>query len=205
MELSGSTPPVPLLQKLVQMIGLKPNQAGLIKFLVIAVALGVLFMNVDALFGLSSNKGRPQGASEVLTPDHAPDELTILEQQLGTEWSGLLSLIKGAGQVRVVITLASGPLVMPVINTTADNTTTIENTGDGAKRDTKQGRTESTNVTNKDGAVAVAQRLSAQVAGVAIFADGANNDVVRRMLQQAIVTGLHVPANRVQILPTAGR
>jgi stage III sporulation protein AG len=201
---SGPTPPVPLLQKLVQMIGLKPNQAGLIKFLVIAVALGVLFMNVPALFGLSSDKARPQGASEVLTPDQAQDELTLLEQHLGTEWSGLLSLIKGAGQVRVVITLASGPLVMPVINTNAENTTTVEKLGDGT-RDTKQGRTENTNVTNKDGAVAVAQRLSAQVAGVAIFADGANNDVVRRMLQQAIVTGLHVPANRVQVLPTAGR
>jgi stage III sporulation protein AG len=204
MEVSGTTPPVPWLQKLVQMIGLKPNQAGLVKFLVIAVALGVLFMNVPALFGLSTDKGRPEGASLVLTPEQTADELTLLERQLGTEWSGLLSLIKGAGQVRVVITLASGPLIMPVINTNAENTTTIETTGDG-KRDTRQGRTENTNVTNKDGAVAVAQRLGAQVAGVAIFADGANNDVVRRMLQQAIVTGLHVPANRVQVLPTAGR
>jgi stage III sporulation protein AG len=162
-------------------------------------------MNVPALFGLPTDKGRPEGASLVLTPEQTADELTLLERQLGTEWSGLLSLIKGAGQVRVVITLASGPLIMPVINTNADNTTTVETTIDGAKRDTRQGRTENTNVTNKDGAVAVAQRLGAQVAGVAIFADGANNDVVRRMLQQAIVTGLHVPANRVQVLPTAGR
>jgi stage III sporulation protein AG len=191
---------------LASLIGLKPQHAQMVKLMAIAIALGVLFLSAGDLFGVSSRPGRPSGAVEVARP--SGDELTRLEQEYARQLEATLSAVKGAGKVRVSVTLESGPEVVPVLNTRAQETRTQEKAGDGSNRDTTTTNRDVTNVMVQDGQsqnLAVQKRIRARIAGVSIVAEGARDAKVAALLHKVAVTQLGIPAHRVQVAAAEGR
>jgi len=198
-----------LAERLAQWLGLKPGQAAVMKLVVVALALGVLFLNAGSLFGVTDTGRRPPDATAVVAPAPEPqDALQRLEQDMAARLEHILSQVEGAGQVRVTVTLASSPTVTPLVNTRREQTTTEETAADGSRRRTETVTSDETNVMSKDvnqDMPAVASRSRAEVAGVLIVAEGAHSATVRARLHRAAVTALNIPAHRIEVVPAGER
>lgn len=195
-----------LVERIVELLGLRKNavNANLIRFVAIGLALGMLFLNVDKLFGVDEPSGPPpQGATEVLAKS---DPLSVLERALERKLEEQLSLIAGAGPVRATVSLASSHTQVPVINVREQQTRTDEEAGDKSKRTQTTTQRDETHVIYKGGPVdvlAVMKELRPEIAGVQIVAPGAASDRVRAQLHQAAVRLLSVGAHRIDVKPTA--
>jgi stage III sporulation protein AG len=200
------------LTRIGQMIGLKPQQAGVVKIVAVGLAIGLLFMQAPTLFGVSDSGGsprRPPDATEVTAPpDTTRDELSQLERDYAANLERSLSLVAGAGNVHVTLYLASGQRAMPLTDVRAEKTTANEDAADGSTRVTTTVTTDTHNVMTKSGSAdvpAMAARNRAEIAGVLIVADGAGSSVVKERLFQSARTALGIPANKIQVVPSDRR
>lgn len=195
--------------RLTSLLGLKPQQANMVKLMAVGVALGVLFLNAGDLFGIVGSSKQSPSATEVSAPPGAPqDELTRMEDDLAKHLERALSVIQGAGTVRVTVMLEAGPTVMAIADTKVDKTTTHETASDKSNRETTTTNTSTSNVIVKSGnadALAVAKKSRAQIAGVLIVADGARSGAVRARLHASAVTALGISANRIAVVAANGR
>lgn len=198
-----------LMGRITQLLGLKPNQVGMVKLVAIGLALGILFLNAGRLFGVIDSGQPPLGSLPVIAePLPSTDELTLMEQEIAASLERSLSLVEGAGRVRVVVKLSSGPTVAPLTNVRQETTRANESAPDGSKRTTDTISREESQVMTKDGSrdvPAIAARKGAQIAGVLIVADGAKSATVRARLYEAAQTALDVPAHRVTVEPAERR
>lgn len=196
-------------ERLARWLGLKPGQANVLKLVAVALALGVLFLNAGNLFGVTESGRRSPEATEVVAPTRdSQDPLQQLEREMAARLEEILSQVEGAGQVRVTVTLASTPAVMPLTNSRREQTVTEETAADGSHRRTETVTTDETNVMSTDAnqdVPAVASRSRAEVAGVLIVADGAGNETIRARLHRAAVTALDIPAHRIEVVPAGER
>lgn len=194
--------------RLAAAIGLKPQQANLVKLLAVGLAIGLLFLNAGELFGLNEQPTRPESATQIAAPPGAPqDELTRMEADLARSLERTLSAVAGAGKVHVTVMLEAGPTISVVADTRVDKTSTKETAADNSTRETVTTNTTTTNVVTRSGSSdspAVMKKSRAQIAGVLIVAEGARASVVRARLHEAAVTALGISPNRITVTE-AGR
>ena len=108
------------------------------------------------------------------------------EQQ---ELEAILSNIKGAGKVKVLITYETTTELVPAYDS---NTTTSESNG-------TQNETQSQKpATGSDGTIVLTQRRP-KILGIVVVAEGASNMNVKLMLSQAVQTSLGVSASKVEV------
>ena len=130
--------------------------------------------------------------------ESAADQGADLEQRL----SEVLSAVQGAGQVRVLITYASGPRIEPAMSTTRQETHSEEGSGDSS-RSSSSVSTNSNPVLlqGSDGGKAlVVVQSEPEILGVLVVAQGAHTIDVRLRLHSAVQTVLAVRADQVEIL-----
>lgn len=190
-------------------VGLKPQQAGLIRIAAVGLAVGILFMNAGPLFGVDTGTPPPSDAAAVSARALDPaDELGRLEAEMAHNLEQTLSAIAGAGPVRVTVMLESGPSIAVVADSRVDRTTTKETAADNSTRETVTANTTITHVLTKSGSndsPAVMNQSRAQIAGVLIVAGGAGSDRVRARLHEAAVTALGISPNRITVVAASGR
>lgn len=194
--------------RLAEALGLKPQQANLVKLVAIGLTLGLLFLNAGDLFGVDTGT-EPRNATQVVADAGVPrDELSAIEAEAAARLERILASVAGAGAVRVTVTLETGPAVSAVADSRVEKTTTREKAADESTRVTESENTQITHVTTgqgSGGALAVMKKSRAQIAGVLIVAEGARNDVVRARLHEAAWTALGISPNRISVMPAGGR
>lgn len=198
------------MDKLVAYMGLTPDKAWLVKVVAFAVVVGILALEIGPYLGFGGGSSQqPVQSSPVITPaGPAQDELVRLEQDLARRLEQTLSLIRGAGTVRVLVTLEEGPAITPVTSHRNQETTTKERATEGSTRETTQLQEDVTPITTKGGsndALAVLKRSGPKVAGVLIVADGAKNKGVQAQLHAAAVTALGISADHIRVVAAEGR
>ncbi len=119
-----------------------------------------------------------------------------LEQQLGE----LLMEIQGVGKVRVMLTLGSGPEVVPAINMQSSQKTTEEKDSNGGTRLTKE-ESQSSNLATSNSQLLLLQEKLPPIIGVVVVAQGAEKADIRLELTRAVQTICNVPAYSVQVMP----
>lgn len=192
------------------LLNLSPRSATVVKFLAVGVALGVLMMNADTLFGLGGGSGRrPTNATEVTAParDYSSTELRQLEKEMESDLAAKLALIDGAGRVEVTVTLKSGTRNVPVTNVQTQETKTGEKATDDSIRESTTTTRNETNVMVQDGnsqALAVMQRIRPEIAGVQVTAEGAKDPVIKERLMRAVAVGLGIPFHRITVESRTG-
>lgn len=191
-------------------LGFSKSQYGLIKVLAIGLAIGVLLLQAGDLFGLETGlqaEERPPNATLVTAPPGGEeDELTRLERRMAADLEEKLALINGAGKVRVMVTLETGPTIDVVKNTTVDQSTTTEKAADDSTRQTDSTNTRQDHVFYREGSAerpVVARTNRPEIAGVLVVAEGAREARIRARLLDAAMVALKVPANRVEVMPAA--
>lgn len=189
---------------------LSKEQAKLVSLLAVALFIGILLLQSDELFGVGAGGAPvdPVPGATLVGPASAEDELTRLERQMAAELEAMLGQIAGAGRVRVMVTLAAGPAIQVVKNTTVDQSTTTEQAADSSTRRTESINTREDHVFTRNGSSeqpVIAQTTAPEVAGVLIVAEGARDVRIRARLLDAAMVALNVPANRIQVVPADGR
>ncbi len=171
---------------------LKPREKNLIRYLILAVVVGLLFMSIRSL-------GAPAATSPAVAAAVVPQPSGAVEQEeavMGADLTTILSQVAGAGTVHVQVALRATEQQVYAVDHTS-NTTTQQ----GSPAQTQSQSSEQTVVVGN--AALPVQVDGAQVASVLVVASGAADPAVAAALAQAAAAALGVPIFEVQVLQGA--
>ena len=168
------------------------NKIKRVKHLDIVVAVAVV--GLALIFGLSAFGGN---TSTTTSNTIEKVDYTSLENRV----CEVLSQIKGAGNVKVMINFSDSG---EIITATTSNSSTDKTTDTSASGDrTTESKTDSTSpvIIKQDGkdTPLIVKEIAPEVLGVVVVAEGAGNVGVRINLLQAVQTLLRVDADKVEI------
>lgn len=161
----------------------------------IGLALLIVLLYVSTLF--PKDKNVPSSAEPAVSSQYAANSELEVEERL----EAVLSSIRGAGRVEVMITYETGPEIVTAMNT--DTNTNRSETVDNDKESTVEQKTESIKPATVSGnggtePIVITEKKPA-VRGVIVVAEGADNVAVRLDLQRAVQTVLNVPAANIEV------
>ncbi|WP_077367688.1 sporulation stage III protein AG [Anaerosalibacter sp. Marseille-P3206] len=168
--------------------------------LLIIFIVGIIILIATSIFNdnvseKETNK-RENKNEKSSTINFTEDYGQLLERRL----ENILSEIKGAGKVKVMITLEETSEKVPATNSNQSNEKTSEKDSQGGVRDINR---EDSNVEiatkGSDGSLIVLKEIEPNVKGVIVVAEGAFDMEVKEKLYQAVKTVLGVSGNRVEV------
>ena len=147
--------------------------------------------------GLSSGKGEKRAEASTTQPAAAPQSQTDLETRLKT----VLSSIRGAGEVEVLITYESGSELVTAMSTNVNSNRS--ETSDGEKTSTNTQTTEvsqpaTVNSSNGNEPIILVEKQPV-VRGVIVVAEGAADIRVKLDLQRAVTAVLDIPISKIEV------
>jgi len=171
--------------------------------IVLMLLAGVALLLISAYFATSGND---TDAPVTVAPSAAYAEQSVAvatASNLAEQLEEILSLVAGAGQVRVMLTVGAGSADFAQ-NSQQTTSATLEEDGEGGIRNVESINSSITYVMirQSDGSempLMLAQTLPA-IEGVVIVAQGGGNVHVRAALTHAVQALLGVAAHRVQVL-----
>lgn len=158
------------------------------------IALLILALYISTLL--------PKAPAEQTNSSSAQDGETLRsEQELEDRLQTVLSSIRGAGRVEVMITYESGPELVTAMSKDT-NSNKSQSVDDGKQSSTEQ-QTESQKPATVSGSggtepIVLTEKQPA-VRGVIVVAEGAANIAVRMDLQLAVQTVLNVPLSSIEV------
>ena len=140
-------------------------------------------------------------AAQMNTSTAKDSEMLRSEQELEDRLQTVLSSIRGAGRVEVMITYETGPELVTAMSKDT-NSNKSQSVDDGKQSSTEQ-QTESQKPATVSGSggtepIVLTEKQPA-VRGVIVVAEGAANISVRMDLQRAVQTVLNVPLSSIEV------
>jgi len=174
---------------------------------VILLIVGSRFMSSTPGYGIFGSGGQNQIAdsySNMFTQRPVSNAgLNDHVRQLEERLEEILSLIDGAGQVRVMITASRGREIVVAQTTNMDSSVTEEEDSAGGTRSSETFREQGAYVLVRqpDGSEVplILTELEPQIEGVAIVAEGGDDIVVRDALIRTTFTVLGIGAHKVHV------
>ncbi|MCL2528133.1 MAG: hypothetical protein FWE42_06895 [Defluviitaleaceae bacterium] len=181
----------------------------IIVYLVMLAAAGVFLM----MWGRTSRSPAPEPEIQELvfqnpepTPATQPSH-TRPERALEEEIEEFLSLVQGAGQVRVMISAMGDRETVFAVDSNSSRSHIIEEDAQGGTRDQRQYSTQEQTViiADRNGVdhPLVLREVSPRAEGIVIIAEGGDDPIVRDALTRAAMAVLGIEAHRIQVLPMA--
>lgn len=171
--------------------------------LVIMLICGVVLLVAATYFISPEEEGVIHIAPLSSMDDEASPGNIYQEDDLTKRLEQILSLVSGAGQVRVLLQFGNGQNIFAQ-NYQENIATTTEQDGEGGVRDIHTNNNSATYVMVRraDGSEnpLLLQEIGPTVQGIIIVAQGANDVVVQDALTRAATAALGVPAHRVVVL-----
>lgn len=188
----------------------------LLLFGLIGAAL-VLLSTFNAFDGTSNwlkgNDGRePPTAVGALQPaDNLIEEQTVaanvfeaIEKSFEVRVRDILQNVVGVGEVNVMVTIDSTEELVIPRNVKDSQQTTEEKDGNGGTRHMTQVTRDGELLmleSSGDNTPIVTKRIKPKVRGVVVVAAGAENEVVKKIITDAVEKGLNVPSYRISVVP----
>ncbi|MCL2362758.1 MAG: hypothetical protein FWC73_13220 [Defluviitaleaceae bacterium] len=173
-------------------------------YLVMLVAAGILLM----MWG-RGERSIPSTQSPEVDAVQVPEVAPLLdhirpERALEEELEDFLSLVAGAGRVRVMISALGDRETVFAVDSTESRSHIIEEDAQGGTRDQRQYSTQEQTViiTDRNGVdqPLILREISPRVEGIVIIAEGGDDPFVRDALTRAAMAVLGVEAHRVHVL-----
>lgn len=177
----------------------------------------VLLSTFNAFDGTSNwlkgNDGRePPTAVGALQPADDPvEEVTVaanafeaIEKSFEVRVRDILQDVVGVGEVDVMVTIDSTEELVIQRNMKDSQQTTEEKDGNGGTRHMTQVTRDGEIVmveSSGDNTPIVTKRIKPKVRGVVVVAGGAENEVVKKIITDAVEKGLNVPSYRISVVP----
>ncbi len=172
------------------------------------VAIILVFSIIISIY--ASSQSRPPDGSQ----DEAPSENDTgphwVEEGLSSEnrderrLKEILSAIKGAGKVEVMITYTSGKEIITAMTTVESITTTEEEDNSGGTRMINQRDKNSQPSTFNDSEGTkpiILKEVEPEIKGVIIISEGAEDIRVKMELMKAVQVALGIKPNQVEVFP----
>jgi len=185
----------------------KNGSKKLIEKAVIIAIVGVICLIAGSvLFEGSSTKG--VNNSKLDSISNAETVQTIKQSnedprnEMENNLASILSKIKGAGKVDVMITFFSGNESVPAVDVKTSESDTQEKDKEGGSRIIKQSDIENKTIYEENGGVKkpfILKELLPKVKGVVIVADGAEDIEVKANLAKATEALLDIAAHKIQV------
>lgn len=178
--------------------GRKKNMQDLLSLFII----GLIALIASSFFAPKQNSSAVSGAENSLST--ANNTSLSYEDQMKQELKDVLSQIRGAGKVNVMIYFNSGNEEIPAFSQNNSNKVTEENDGSGGRRVINEDTESTTVVTTTDGGVTkpfVTKELKPKISGVIVIAEGADDPDVKYKLYEAVKTVFGLEQCRINIYP----
>ena len=167
----------------------------------------IFILAIAIIIGLFGNWFQPEEDIQTVNGNYDPIETQqTVAQEEGSDQEyrlkKVLSTIKGAGKVEVMITFKSGTELIPAMNTVESNTETEERDSNGGIRRVSQvdSNSQPVSMTTSEGTKPLITReVQPEILGVIVVAEGAEDIRVQMELQKAVQTVLGVHSNQVDI------
>ncbi|MEK3730876.1 MULTISPECIES: stage III sporulation protein AG [Paenibacillus] len=173
----------------------------------VAIMLFSSFINVKKIDQDNVSREPPDASVTTSVPtdaDNAAGEFETIEQDFEMRTKAMLEQIVGVGEVDVMVTVESTEELVVHKNIRDTQELTEETDANGGKRHitsyTRDGQIV-TYETSGDQAPIVTKRIKPQVRGVLVVAKGAENEVVKGLIVDAVQRGLNVPTYRISVVP----
>jgi len=185
----------------------------IVMYLVMIVAAGAMLM----LWGRTARRAdviqpgsEPQvvAAFQYQLPEQ-PAQATHIrpERALEEELEAFLSLVNGAGRVRVMVSSFGGRETVFAVDTNSSHSYVVEEDAQGGTRDQRQHTTQEQTViiTDRNGLdqPLILREIDHRIEGVVIIAEGGDDPFVRDALTRAAMAVLGADAHRIQVLAMA--
>lgn len=190
-----------------------PKRSHTFRWLIILGLLGAAimlfnsFVNVKKIDNENTGREPPNQTSQtalVQSEVTTPNSFDSIEQAMENRTKEILEKIVGVGAVDIMVTVDSTEEIVVVRNMKDSQQLSEETDASGGKRHTTQYTRDGEIVTysqSGDDTPIVTKRIKPQVRGVLVVAKGAENKVVRGLIEQAIEKGLNVPIQRISVVP----
>lgn len=191
---------------------------------VVILLIGVLLMVI--VWPVSdSEKGKEKTQSEITDMDYATiskTEETLTEntgdlmevdldytRRLETTLEELLSVMEGAGEVKVMITLKDSGQAIVEKDTVTERNGTTEVDAAGGSRNTSEiadaGETVYISEANGGEVPYVSQKIYPQIAGVVVCAQGGGNPTVNKNITEAIQALFGIDAHKIKVIKMSSK
>ena len=187
------------------------NRKTLIYLIMIAAAGAMLMM-----WGRTARSPREAPETEApwyqaASPDPHPPQAAQArpERALEEELEEFLSLVAGAGRVRVMVSAPGNRETVFAVDTQSNRSYILEEDAQGGTRDQRQHQTQEQTViiTDRNGQSQplILREINPRVEGIVIIAEGGEDPFVRDALTRAAMAVLGVDAHMVQVLTKAAQ
>lgn len=171
---------------------------------VAALAIGVIFIIVGNTFFSGQKPKTPLPATETEDTFLSESESTKREREIEKRLEAVLSSVKGAGEIKVMVTTESYGEIQIAEETKKEQSTTTEaaQQGDERKIDVVTAESKAVILDNGDGSSSplVLKKAEPKISGVVIVAKGGGDPIVKDALSKAAEALLNVPAHKVEVL-----
>ena len=185
------------MDKLVEKFTDKKSIENLVVFLILLIIIFIVINNLTKPVKVASNVDYDSVEHEVRSLNTQSNEKT-LEEKL----EEILSLIKGAGEVDVMISYVNEIEKIPMTDTKVTTTVVSEKDSNGGERKTEETSTEESIIYEENSSIkipVVKQNILPEVVGVIVVAEGAYDTVVKENLIKAVEATVNVPSHRIQV------
>ena len=174
------------------------------EWVAIILVMAIIISIYASTFSKTSNTNQNETPSENEAGLHWVEQDHSAENRDEQRLKEILSAIKGAGQVEVMITYSSGKEIIPAMNTVESTTTTEEEDNDGGTRNINQTDINSQPSTFNDSEGSkpiILKEVEPEIKGIIIISEGAEDIRVKMELMRAVQVALGVKPNQVEVFP----
>ncbi|MBQ9314616.1 MAG: hypothetical protein IJ220_06480 [Clostridia bacterium] len=159
------------------------------------ILLIIVIIVINSLFSEEKNVTQKIESQEIINN-------TVNSDELESKLQKILSSINGVGNVEVMISYSNTVTQIPMFNT-KENTTTIEEQDvNGGKRKTEEISNEQSIIFEEKNSTkipALKQTMMPEVIGVIVVAEGANNQVVKENIKNAVQAVVNIASHHIQV------
>lgn len=191
-----------------------PKRSHTFRWLIILGLLGAAimlfnsFVNVKKIDNENTGREPPAAGQSQPTIQQAgtpgSNSFDSIEMAMEERTKEILEKIVGVGTVDIMVTVDSTEEIVPVRSMKDSQQSSEETDANGGKRHTTQYTRDGEIVTysqSGDDTPIITKRIKPQVRGVLVVARGAENKVVRNLIEQAVQKGLNVPSYKISVVP----
>lgn len=164
--------------------------------IIIAVVVCVLVVGIYAIAN-TANKSKSKKPTTVIT------QATL--DSAAKELSEILSSIKGAGKIKVLITYDGKGEIIPAQTINTHTNVTIDNSGNSTRTTETTTETKNTVIVQKNGSSEpiILKEILPNIVGIIVVAEGAANINVRVALLRAVQAATGVKIDRIEVFEMA--
>ncbi|PAB60962.1 sporulation stage III protein AG [Anaeromicrobium sediminis] len=179
----------------------KKNSKKLMNSLILIIIISVIgLIGLDIIDISDTSQSNIKLVNEKKVSDKEYENPDTYNDTTEKELEGILSQIKGVGEVDVMITYETTSEVIPAMNVTSSMEESQEKDSEGGTRTTKQENISKNVVTNNQQQdLVVIKEIKPDIRGVVVVAQGVENIVVKNSIIEAVRTVFQIPSYKVMV------